>query len=280
MEWRGKEDAVFPKANPIQFARMVLRIVTMAIGTIILVPLFFILRLLEFFTPPIQWSRIAKYLWARLGLYLSGIKLEVRGKHMRHGGAVVANHVSWLDIFVLLASANISFVSKSEVRNWPVIGFLAYVTGTMFIERRATQSKRQHDELLERLKQGDQLCFFPEATSTDGRRVLEFKSTLFSVFHTPDLVKHVWVQPATMSFISPKGHEDEFYGWWGDMEVAPSVFAVLALSSRGKVRVTLHDPVRAEDFESRKDLARHCGGIIRQQLADDLGMTLSEVSKR
>ncbi len=280
MEWHGDKIAVYPKPNALQYFRMVVRIVLMSFGSLFLLILFFTLKIFDYLVPSVHWSRIAIYLWARLGLLLCGIKLEVRGKHMRHGGTVVANHASWIDIFTLLGAANISFIAKSEVRSWPVIGFLARVSGTMFVERRQAAAKRQHEELLERLKKGDQIAFFPEATSTDGRRVLEFKSTLFSVFHTPDLVKHVWVQPTTLSYFPPKGLARDFYGWWGDTDFGASVFAVLALSRGGKVLVTLHDPVKAEEYESRKLLAKHCGGVVRQQLADDLDMELSEVSKR
>ena len=216
-------------------------------------------------------------LWGRLGLFISGIKLEVVGKHMKHGGALVANHGSWLDIFTFHSAARISFVSKAEVRKWPVVGFMARVTGTLFIERNPRLAKAHQHALLERLDKGEQLCFFPEGTSTDSRHILEFKSTLFSVFHTPELIEHVWVQPATATYFAPDGQAADFYGWWGDMGFGKHILAVLGYSKGGRVKVTLHDPVKASDFVTRKELARYCESAVMAGFAKDLGIEVSEV---
>lgn len=269
MVWRDMEEPEIPRLGPLQWLVFSLRLVVMLIGTLIIIPTYILFKVLEKPFRPIITPILAN-LWGRLGLFLCGIKLEVVGKHMRHGGAVVANHVTWVDIFTLNSAARISFVAKAEVRNWPVIGFLARVSGTLFIERRSTHAKRHEQALLERLDRGDQLCFFPEGTSTDGRRVIPFKSTLFSVFHTAELIEHTWVQPATLSYIAPVGKPADFYGWWGDMAFAPHVAMILGQSFGGKVRVTLHDPVRASDFDTRKALAQYCETVVRAGLEKDL----------
>ena len=267
-----------PKPKLIHWPAIVLRGFTLAVGSIVLVTLYILFHVIERALPRLHATALIATLWGRLGLLVSGLKLEVVGKHMKHGGALVANHVSWLDIFTFHSAAHISFVSKAEVRRWPVIGFMARVTGTLFIERNPRLAKTHQKALLERLDRGDQLCFFPEGTSTDGRRVVEFKSTLFSVFHTPELIDHVWVQPATATYFAPKGQGADFYGWWGDMRFDSHILAMLAYSRGGTVRVTLHDPVKASDFTTRKELARYCENVVREGFAKDLGVEVSEVS--
>lgn len=272
-----EEHVYIPKPKFYHWPSIVVRILIMAVGTIILIPLHMVFHGVEILLPRLHATSIIANLWGRLGLFVTGVKLEVVGKHMKHGGALVANHVSWLDIFTFHSAARISFVSKAEVNTWPVIGFMARVTGTLFIERRPILAKEHQLALLERLDRGEQLCFFPEGTSTDGRRILEFKSTLFSVFHTPELIDHVWVQPATVTYFGPSGQADNFYGWHGDMGFAPHILAVLAYSRGGRVRVTLHDPVKASDYSTRKELARYCEAKVLEGFAKDLRIEVTEV---
>ncbi|MGE4611522.1 MAG: lysophospholipid acyltransferase family protein [Paracoccaceae bacterium] len=265
-----------PKA--MHWPLVVLRGLTLAIGSFILVSLYLLFHYVEVLLPRLHATSLIASLWGRLGLLVTGVKLEVVGKHMKHGGAIVANHATWIDIFTFHAASHISFVSKSEVRKWPVIGFMARVTGTLFIERRRGMAKHHQTALLERLDRGDQLLFFPEGTSNDGRHILEFKSTLFSVFHAPELIDHVWVQPATATYFPPNGRPVDFYSWFGDMGFGEHILAMLAYSRGGRVRVTLHDPVKANDYTTRKDLARYCDKVVRECFAQDLGVEVSEVS--
>ena len=110
----------------------------------------------------------------RIGARAIGLRMSVRGTPMPHPGAVVANHSSWLDIIVLNAAKRVFFVSKAEVSSWPGIGFLANITGTVFIRRERRESKLQKDLFQTRLGLGHKLLFFPEGTSTDSLRVLPF----------------------------------------------------------------------------------------------------------
>ena len=91
-------------------------------------------------------------------------------------------------------------VSKAEVRDWPGIGFIGRAIGTMFIDRRPAEAKRQEAELHARLARGDRMAIFPEGTSTDGLRVLPFKSSLFGVFFAPELKDRLFVQPVTIRY--------------------------------------------------------------------------------
>ncbi len=193
-----------------------------------------------------------------------GIGFSTHGNLMTQRGAVVANHTSWLDIFALNAKKRIYFVSKAEVAGWPGIGWLARATGTVFIERNPARAKEQTELFEARLMAGHKLLFFPEGTSTDGMRVLPFKTTLFQSFFGDHLRETCYIQPVSAVFHAPKGAEARFYGWWGDMEFGPHLLKTLASHRQGRVELTYHSPLRVSDFANRKALAAECERVVRQ----------------
>lgn len=200
-------------------------------------------------------------LWCVVCLRLLGISLRVRGEPV-HAGALVANHASWLDILVLRAVRLIYFVSKAEVATWPAIGFITRVTGTIFIDRRRTEAKKQEALLRSRIAHDQLLCFFPEGTSTDGKGVLPFKSSLFSAFWQEGEATSLPIQPVTIRYDSPPGLPPSFYGWWGDMSFERSIWSIATLSRGGRAEIIFHPPVAARDFPDRKELAQHCRAAV------------------
>ena len=200
----------------------------------------------------------------RICLRLVGLGITVRGMPMAQHGLVVANHASWLDIFVLNVAQRVYFVSKSEVAGWPGIGVLARATGTLFITRKATEARRQQDEFAARLRMGHRLLFFPEGTSTDGTFVLPFKPTLFAALFGPDM-GDLWVQPVTVVYTAPPNAPANFYGWWGDMDFAPHLALTLTPRSQGHVLVLMHPPLRVADYADRKALAAACEAAVREE---------------
>ena len=204
-------------------------------------------------------------------LRLVGLGYRVEGRPMTHRGAVVANHSSWLDIFVLNACQTVYFVSKSEVSGWFFIGWLARATGTVFIARDPRAAKAQQALFEDRLRAGHKLLFFPEGTSTDGLRVLPFKSTLFAAFYTHGLDHIMQIQPVTVVFRAPVGASPRIYGWWGDMNFGQHLLKILALPRQGSAEVVFHPPLSIEDFPSRKGLALACERIVAARLRASLG---------
>lgn len=193
-----------------------------------------------------------------------GMGFGTSGRLMQQPGAVVANHSSWLDIFALNARKRIYFVSKAEVAAWPGIGWLARATGTVFIERNPRMAREQTKLFEERLTIGHKLLFFPEGTSTDGKRVLPFKTTLFAAFFTETLRDTMFIQPVSVRYSAPKGAPPRFYGWWGDMDFATHLLKVLAVRRNGSVHLTYHEPVKVSDFADRKLLAAHVYAVVQQ----------------
>ena len=199
---------------------------------------------------------------------IMGFSFHTKGDVMKERGAVVANHSSWLDIFTLNARKRIYFVSKAEVARWPLIGWLARATGTVFINRDRKEAKAQQELFENRLLAGHKLLFFPEGTSTDGMVVLPFKSTLFQAFFSEHLRHEMHIQPATVIYTPRKGEDIRYYGWWGDMDFGSHLLKVLANPRQGSVTVIYHDPVRVDDFPNRKSLAAYAERAVRAGMSD------------
>ena len=119
--------------------------------------------------------------WAQTMLVQMGIRLTVTGDLPAHGPLMLAaNHISWLDIVVLHAARHCRFVSKAELRHWPLIGTLASGAGTLFIERESRRdAMRVVHHMAESLMAGDILAIFPEGTTSNGTDLLPFHANLF-----------------------------------------------------------------------------------------------------
>ena len=199
-----------------------------------------------------------------------GIGYQRVGRPMAGRGAVVANHTSWLDIFALNAADTVYFVAKSEVAAWPGIGWLARATGTLFIRRSRGEAANHRDLFHDRLVAGHRLVFFPEGTSTDGLRVLPFKSTLFEAFFKGDMKATMHLQAVTVLYTDPPGQTRAHYGWWGDMEFGTHLLKILATGRQGAVTVVYHPPLQVCDFADRKALADALTTVTRATLQQHL----------
>lgn len=262
--WPRPEPALAPPHGRGR-VRIALRAAVLLLVLAVLLPLLLLVRAVE---RPLAGLRrpVSGYVvqgFFRACLTIAGLRVTLHGTPMARPGAVVANHASWLDIFVLNARHRIVFVSKSEVAGWPVIGFLARAAGTLFIRRDARDARAQTAALEARLLAGQQLAFFPEGTSTDGLRVLRFKPTLFQSFLAPRLAPVLHVQPVTVIYHAPPGEEPGFHGWYGDMDFGPHAAAVFAAPRGGRVDLVYHPPLRVADFTDRKALAAEAERIVR-----------------
>ena len=228
--------------------------------------------------PRRPWSPAVQRAGFRAALAALGLRWSATGRPLRGVGAQVANHTSWLDIFALNAACPVTFVSKAEVRAWPLLGWMAMVGGTVFISRRRGESAAQQALLRERLEAGDTLAFFPEGTSTDGRRVLPFKSTLFAVLGGEGAAADARVQPVSLIYRAPDGHRADFYGWWGGMTLVPHLARVLAAPRRGQVQIVYHPSAAARDHPDRKALARWAEAAVREGVEARIGYGPAAVS--
>jgi len=263
--WHSDAPPPVRRIGPAGWARALLKGAVLGLVTFGGLALLLLLRLVE--TPVFglrrPWTPWITQVVCRAAFVIIGMRHTVRGEQMTGRGAVVANHSSWLDIFALNARKRVYFVSKSEVAGWPGIGWLARATGTVFIDR-APREARAHQALFEeRLQAGHKLLFFPEGTSTDGLRVLPFKSTLYAAFFSPRLRDILQVQPVTVIYRAPEGEDPRFYGWWGDMDFGAHLLRVLAAPRQGAVEIVYHPPVRVAEMANRKALAAATEAAVR-----------------
>lgn len=198
-----------------------------------------------------------------IALRVMGLRLLCHGRPMAERGAQVANHVSWLDIFALNAAGRVYFVSKADVAGWPVIGWLARATGTVFIRRHGRDAARQKLLFEAHLRAGHRLLFFPEGTSTDGLRVLDFKSTLFAAFFAPGLAEVLHVQPVSVIYTPPLGQDPRLLAWWGDQGFSTHFQTVLAYGRGWRVDLVYHPPRAVAAHRDRKALAAACAADVR-----------------
>jgi 1-acyl-sn-glycerol-3-phosphate acyltransferase len=211
-------------------------------------------------------------LYHRMCCRILGFRIAAKGAPSERGPTLfVVNHVSYTDITILGALIRGSFVAKSEVARWPLFGVLAKLQRTVFIERRAHRTAAQRGAIASRLAAGDGLILFPEGTSSDGNRVLPFKSALFSAAESAIGAAPVVVQPVSLAYVRLNGVPmgrlyRPFFAWYGDMEMAPHLWTLLGFGIV-TVSVEFHEPVLASAFPSRKALAAHCRSVIAEGVA-------------
>lgn len=204
---------------------------------------------------------------------LLGITLHIDGKVVEDAPVLlVANHTSWLDIPVLSAVAPVSFVAKKEVGGWPFVSSLARLQRTVFIDRNRRQTAGDAaDEISDRLRAGDTIVLFAEGTSSDGNRVLPFKSSLFAAVKgqstTPSraVVQTVAVVYTHLHGIPIERADRPRVGWYGDMEMQSHAWGVLK-SGPLVVTIRVGPPVPLDAFAGRKELALTSERAVRRDV--------------
>jgi 1-acyl-sn-glycerol-3-phosphate acyltransferase len=209
-------------------------------------------------TPIIQ-RRIVR-VWHKGALKIVGLKLRIRGAPPAAAGAlIVANHVSYLDICALGASFETKFVAKAAVGTWPLIGPLARRIGTLLVERDGSQCPSQIEAVTRILESGETAVVFPEGTSSLGKVVLPFKSTLFEAA----MRAGAQVQPVSIAYAKDKAgqslaiEDGDLHPFVGDQDMAPHLWRVLRHPG-ATADIVFHPPQRASDFASRKALTQYC----------------------
>jgi 1-acyl-sn-glycerol-3-phosphate acyltransferase len=213
------------------------------------------------------------YFWQRGVCKIFGIKVVVSGAPISTAQTVFcSNHISFLDIPVIGSVLKASFVAKGEVESWPVFGFLSKLQQTIFISRKRSDAHRAGQQIEQSLKQGKNIIIFPEGTSSDGSNVLGMKAALFSPLVG---LKNTVIQPFTIWIKAVDkqpvaGASDpqklrDLYAWYGDMELAPHLWA-FAQHKGAVIELVFHAPIAADSGADRKALAALCEEKIRNPL--------------
>ncbi|GAB2289323.1 hypothetical protein Dimus_023627 [Dionaea muscipula] len=205
---------------------------------------------------PKVWVALA-YWWGCC--WLLGLQVRVTGAPMMRDMPVVfiGNHSSWLDIPVIGSRLPACFIAKGEVGTWPVISIISRLGRTVLVSRRAAGAARENAEIRRRLEQGDSLVLFPEGTTSDGCRVMPFRSAFLAVAESE--VPHR-LQPFTLvydglDYLPVRRADRSLFAWFGDMELA-SHFNRIARQRGLRATIVLHPPIDPKGGLSRKQLAQ------------------------
>lgn len=208
-----------------------------------------------------------KQRWSRQLLDILGIRLDAKLAGIAPGNLIVANHISWLDIHALNAARPMAFVAKSELRHWPLVGWLAANTDTIFLRRGCRGHARLvNAEIEAMLKAGKDVAIFPEGTSTDGTQILNFHSALFQA--AVDTGRPV--QPVALSYYGADGRRSLAPAYAGETTMTECLAAILACRT---LTVRLR-PTPSLDSQTRQ--RRELAHAARGGIAFNLGLPLSK----
>jgi 1-acyl-sn-glycerol-3-phosphate acyltransferase len=196
-------------------------------------------------TPP--QTQLLVRAWSRQMLTIIGVELVVHGTPPAHGPLLmVSNHISWLDILVLNAAHPSRFVSKADVKGWPLLGSLITGAGTLYIERESRRdAMRVVHHMAERLREGDTLTVFPEGTTGDGQSLLPFHANLLQAAITANAP----VLPLALGFVdSLRGGRHDGPLFIGDTTLVASIWSTLCADGvQAQVRYGEPQPPRGRD---------------------------------
>jgi lyso-ornithine lipid O-acyltransferase len=203
-----------------------------------------------------------------LGIHINEIGYRIA----EHPLLIVSNHTSWLDISVITAVAPVVFVAKSEVANWPVFGLFAKLQRSVFVDRtRRHKTADVNSEIAKRLAGGDPVLLFGEGTSSDGNRVLAFRTALIGAARDAlaeaEHVTRVWIQPLSVAYTGLSGlpldrQTRHRIAWYGDAALWPH-FSWLVAHSAVDVTVTWGEPLAYDEASDRKMVARKLEQAVR-----------------
>lgn len=189
--------------------------------------------------------------WSLRMLELCGMKLVVHNDAARldAGALVVSNHISWIDIYVINAWRPTPFVSKAEIRHWPLIGWFAQNLDTVFIEReKRSDARRIMHELAARLERGELMCVFPEGTTTDGLGIKPFHSNMFQA----PVSAGKPVQPICILYEDAQGRQSAAPAYIDDVSLKQSLDALL---KAGPITAHVYVGEAIEPGDDRRKLA-------------------------
>jgi 1-acyl-sn-glycerol-3-phosphate acyltransferase len=199
-----------------------------------------------------------------------GMTVESNGRSHDGAALIVANHISWLDILAINAVHPARFVSKADVKHWPVLGWLIGCGGTLFIEReRKRDALRVVHQIAASLKQGDTIAMFPEGTTGDGSTLLPFHANLLQAAISTDAM----LQPIALRYVDDDSAPSQAVVWVGDATLAESLRKVVF--ARGlRVVVTQLAPLPSAGQDRRELSAR-----VRREIGQALGVDASTLDE-
>jgi 1-acyl-sn-glycerol-3-phosphate acyltransferase len=242
--------------------RAVRRIASAFVWTLISIPIQSLLLMLPG-RGKIRFARI----YHRVLCWLIGLRVRVVGTPSAAPSVLfVANHSSWLDILVLGSVLEAAFVAKAEIARWPLVRTVARLGRTVFVSRKRNQTGREADAMRQRLREGGSLILFPEGTSSDGSRVLPFRSSFLAVAQDAQQIQPVSLVYDRLGGLPACRRDRPLFAWYGDMDIATHFWRI-ARRSGARATVLLHEPIDAASFPDRKALTRAVCEVVAEGAA-------------
>jgi len=242
--------------------RIVLRASGLVIALIILVPLHYLWRLVRLNSP---WPKV----FLGIAGWLAGARVTRVGVPLKRDVFYISNHLSWIDILASAGLSGTAFVAKEEIRHVPVVGWLSTLNRTVFVKRENRMDvAEQINQLRDALAQNWSVTVFPEGTTTDGRSLLPFKTSMLRVLEPPP--PGVMVQPVMLDY----GAVREEIGWVGAESGLDNAKRILARPGSFPLRIHFLEPFLPADFPGRKAIAAESRRRIEEALVQALGEPL------
>ncbi len=207
-------------------------------------------------TPQQYWMYVIKY-WAKIMLFFVGVKIETIGKfptnYLQKNCMIISNHISWLDIPVLYSLYFVSFVSRAEVKNWPILNLLFKCSGTIFIDRSRKKDILTINKIVsQRLMDNLAIGFFPEGKTSDGKGVLPFKAPLLQA----GIIAKSKILPLALKYYSRSTVKPAYeITYAGDITLWQTIKSTLLLNGIC-VKIIALPQFNAIDFANRREMAR------------------------
>jgi lyso-ornithine lipid O-acyltransferase len=228
----------------------------MAGALLVLLPLHLLVRRFTRFSP---FSR----LFLRFCAWASGVDIRIEGPRLLRSVLYIANHVSWLDILILSGRTGCAFVAKADMAPWPVIGWLATLNNSVYVQREnRLDVGAQRDAIQAALQTRQAIALFPEGTTGSGDVLLPFRSSLVASVTPPP--EGIAIQPVAIDY----GALAPDIAWVGEETFGANALRVLARPGRFVVTLRFLEPLDHADFNDRKAIAAHS----RSEIAAALGL--------
>lgn len=252
--------------GPLRRLKIALRVAALAPAFLIGLPAQWLA--LKFRARPLY--RAMPVVFHRYLLFVLGVKVERIGRPAAARPLLItSNHLSWLDIVVLSSLMPVSFIAKSEVAGWPLFGTLARLQRSVFVERaRRGKTAEVNETIAARLRDGDAMVLFAEGTTSDGARVLPFRSALIGASQAATMGESSHIQALNIAYPSiaglPIGRANlPLIAWYGDMDLVPHLADLLTIGTI-TARVSFGEALKVEPASDRKALTRALEGEVRR----------------
>jgi 1-acyl-sn-glycerol-3-phosphate acyltransferase len=199
-----------------------------------------------------KWIAYFLSTWASSICRIINVDVIVEGEVPQPPFFLVSNHLSYLDIFVILSKTRSVFIAKNEILSWPIFGFMSHTVGMLFVDRnKRSDVKRVNDQISNRISEAQGILLFPEGTTTNGSKILPFKASLLAY----PAKNNVPVHYATLRYSTPRNEKlaTDYVCWWNDTPFPTHFLNLLKLK---KIEATIQfgsEPIVNSD---RKELAK------------------------